>query len=100
MRMPCIGDFEATGLSEHSHPIEVAWSLPNGDICSRLILPDPQWPAHWDPAAEALHGIPRDSLFKDGADPAVICAEMNYALAAEWLYFDGGVDDLRWLSQL
>lgn len=100
MSLPCIGDFEASGLGPESYPIEAAWSLPNGDIRSRLIRPNASWPGYWDPNAEALHHISYEMISKDGLPAAVVAAEMNRDLAGATVYFDGEDYDRYWLTQL
>jgi len=98
---PCFADFEATGLDPNSHPIEIAWSGPTGEIRSYLIQRDDDlWRPHWDPAAEALHGITRDDLAQWGRPAWEICVEMNTDLVGQRVYFDGGLWDRNWLSQL
>ena len=98
--LPCIGDFEASGLGPESYPIEAAWSLPNGDIRSHLIRPDASWPAYWDPNAEALHHITYEIVINDGLPAAAVAAEMNRDLAKATVYFDGEEYDRYWLTQL
>jgi len=47
-------DFEASGLSDESYPIEVAWNNVDGTVESYLINTDcvTDW-IYWDPNAEA-----------------------------------------------
>lgn len=99
-KVPCIGDFEASGLAVASYPIEVAWSVPSGDVRSHLIRPDPTWGNYWDPTSEELHGITQKMLEDDGILPKSIATEMNHDLAGETLYFDGGAYDMAWLNKL
>ena len=99
MKLPCFGDFEASGLDEDSFPIEVAWSLSTGEIHSYLICPEPDW-THWDDVAEGMHGISLETLREKGKSPAEITDQMNHDLDRETLYFDGGDYDKRWLSRL
>ena len=99
-RMPCFGDIEASGLALQSYPIEIGWSLPSGEICSRLILTEPGWGDYWDAAAENLHGISRKMLQTEGVSAGDVATLMNRDLSGETLYFDGGDYDRRWLSQL
>lgn len=59
-RLPSFIDFEASGLGQHSYPIEVGWSDRAGNIRSMLIRPTGEWfeePLAWDLNAQALHGI-------------------------------------------
>lgn len=99
-RTPCIGDFEASGLAPESYPIEVAWSLPTGEIRSHLIRRDPAWGDYWDEGSAALHRITRELLDSEGVAPAEVASAMNQDLVGETLYFDGGMYDLTWLEQL
>lgn len=89
MRMPCIGDIEASGLSLVSYPIEIAWSLSDGSIRSRLIRTHENWGDYWDPAAEALHQISPEMLRAEGFLVADVALEMNRDLSGETVYFDG-----------
>lgn len=98
--LPCIGDFEASGLTQDSYPIEVAWSLPSGAIQSHLIQPDPAWGGYWNPDSEALHHITQKMLENEGIAPVMIAAKMNSDLRGLTLYFDGSDYDLKWLTLL
>lgn len=100
MRMPCFGDFEASGLALQSYPIEVAWSLPDGTIYSRLVQTHETWGRYWDPAAEDLHCISQERLSAEGLPAIEVAEEMNRDLDGETLYFDGGDYDRCWLGQL
>lgn len=97
---PCFGDFEASSLKPEGYPIEVAWSLPTGEIRSHLIKPVPEWGDDWDMMAEDLHGISREQLDAEGIEPLAVALNMNRELAGEVLYFDGGGFDRTWLSKL
>lgn len=96
---PHCGDFEASGLSPESYPIEIAWSRPDGAITSRLIKPEHDWD-YWDPYSERMHGISRVQLELEGLPPSEVVADMNADLAGEVLYFDGGAFDRFWFSML
>lgn len=96
---PHCGDFEASGLSPESYPVEVAWSRADGTIASRLIKPDQDWD-YWDPVSESMHGISRLQLELEGRPASEVAASMNADLAGEVLYFDGGAFDRFWLSML
>lgn len=100
MKMPCIGDIEASGLGIDSYPIEIAWSIPSGEIRSRLIRPVSRWGNYWEPAAEDLHGITRDMIQQQGITAAEVAVLMNTDMDGRVLYFDGGDYDRRWLTQL
>lgn len=100
MNMPRFGDIEASGLALQSYPIEIAWSLPDGTVRSRLIRTHGTWGKYWDPAAEDLHRISRKRLHAEGLPATEVALEMNRELDGETLYFDGGDYDRCWLGQL
>lgn len=54
--VPPILDVEAPGFGAGSYPIEVGYFLGDGTAYCTLIKPAANW-THWDPAAEAVHGI-------------------------------------------
>jgi hypothetical protein len=98
---PTFLDFEASSLSPHSYPIEVAWSLEDGSIESHLISPAgvDGW-TDWDSAAERLHGIPRRKLLAEGEPPLLVCNRMNEQLAGKVVYTDALRFDGMWLAKL
>ena len=98
--MPCLGDIEASGLAPESYPIEIAWSLPSGEIRSCLIQIHPSWGDYWDPVAEAMHHISRERLRAEGLPAAEVAEQLNRVLAGEKVYFDGGGYDQHWLGRL
>ncbi len=102
-RLPAFIDFEASGLGFQSWPIEVGWALPDGAAQSALIRPVDHWPdSGWDPAAEALHGISRQSLEQDDfALPVeVVCKRLTAALSAYEVFSDAPDWDGFWLGRL
>ena len=56
--------------------------MPDGRLWCTLVHPEEDW-THWDPAAEAVHGIARDLLFKHGRSPAEICLALNSELRGQ-----------------
>ena len=84
-QIPCFIDFEASSLREVSYPIAVAWNLPNGHIRRFLIAPLPDWD-DWDEQSEAIHGIDRDRLIKNGWPPDYVYEELYHDVAQETLY--------------
>lgn len=97
--MPVFLDFEASSLSKHSYPVEIAWVFEDGRSRSFLIRPAPGW-NDWSSEAEALHGLSRDQLEKDGSEVLVIVDEMVETLAHEDLYASAPSWDGKWLSAL
>lgn len=98
--MPCIGDIEASGLTPESYPIEIAWSLPSGEIRASLIQIHASWGDYWDPVAEAMHHISREMLRAQGLPAAEVAERLNRDLAGEKVYFDGGGYDQHWLNRI
>ena len=97
--LPCMIDFEASGLGPESYPIEVAWSDPDGGVEAHYIDPAPGW-EDWDPEAEAIHWIPRH-LLRDCGKPVVWVAErMNTVLAGRTVYCDAPRMDAFWCRRL
>jgi len=94
-------DFEASGLSPKSWPVEIGWAFADGDPVAHLIRPDESWPvAAWDPAAETLHGLSQKILHKKGEEPGKICEIANQALAGFDVYSDAPDWDGFWLYRL
>ncbi|SKA51621.1 hypothetical protein [Enterovibrio nigricans] len=96
-------DFEASGLTEASYPIEVGYSLPDGSSVSLLINPESSsenW-QYWDDYAEnEIHGISRQELMTKGMSVFDVCAHLNSRLC---VYDDVICDsqwDLFWLGRL
>ncbi|TDK31283.1 transcriptional regulator [Rhizobium deserti] len=92
-------DFEASSLSKHSYPIEVAWVFEDGRARSFLIKRIPGW-TDWSSEAEALHGISREQLARDGVDVSTIVSEMVETLADHDLSASAPSWDGKWLSAL
>ena len=97
---PCIMDLEASGFGDQSYPIEVAWCDDTGTINRLLIKPTvPAW-TWWSDEAEAVHGIDRDRLQRNGWDPEFVIAEINRDLAGRTVYTDAPDFDGAWLTKL
>lgn len=99
MRWPDVLDFEASGFGHQSYPIEVGYSLADGQRFCTLIRPVADW-NYWDPCAQALHGITRELLMDVGMDVASTCRELNQRLAGRTLYSDAWVVDKVWFDRL
>lgn len=92
-------DFEASSLGKGGFPIEVGWVFEDGQGEGHLIRPAPGW-TEWDREAEAVHGISRDMLLRDGKSHVEVAARMvqllgDYDLVASAPSWDG-----KWLSKL
>jgi hypothetical protein len=96
---PCVIDIEASGFGRDSYPIEVGFVLPSGRGVCTLVRPPAQW-AHWDPAAERVHGITRAMAVRHGRDPAVVADLLNEHLGGRTVYCDGWAHDYPWLAAL
>lgn len=60
-------DIEASGLHFGSYPIEICWVDETGVGESHPIRPAPTW-ISWSDTSEALHGICRQMLEREGRD--------------------------------
>jgi DNA polymerase III epsilon subunit-like protein len=95
-------DFEASCLPEYgqSFPIEVALATIDGESRHWLIRPASEWEYwDWSPEAEALHGISREMLERDGQSPAQVLAELGAAAEGHAVYADADLDAF-WLETL
>lgn len=94
-------DLEASGLGSKSWPVEVAWTFTEGPPAAFLIRPDEAWPDEaWEEGAEALHGISRDDLRRDGVSIREVCTALNQALAEAEVFSDAPDWDGFWLIRL
>jgi hypothetical protein len=99
-------DFEASGLGEHTYPIEVGiaqWGSPNQQIVvwSSLIRPTDDWLRHrqWHSSSKEIHGLTRKDLL-EGSSPLEVLEQMNSFIGERPAFCDGGEHDLRWLRHL
>jgi DNA polymerase III epsilon subunit-like protein len=95
-------DFEASCLPEYgqSFPIEVALATVEGESRHWLIRPAPEWEyGDWSPEAEALHGISRETLEREGISAAQVLAELGTAAEGYAVYVDADLDAF-WLETL
>jgi hypothetical protein len=92
-------DVEASGLGPDSYPIEVGWCDIDDRRGSVLIRPAPGW-THWQPAAEAIHGIARAHIEAEGVPVTGAAARIAEAVAGRTLYSDNPMMDGLWLARL
>lgn len=92
-------DFEASSLAKRSYPIEVAWVFEDGREESHLVRPAPDW-TDWDPEAQAIHGIARDTLVDEGEPLDMVAARMVETLEGHTLLASAPSWDGKWLSAL
>jgi hypothetical protein len=96
---PRIVDIEASGFGRGSYPIEVGYALPDGTSHAMLVRPEAHW-THWDPEAERLHGISRETLLRHGLPAAEVVQTLNSELCGTTAYSDGWARDYTWLAVL
>lgn len=92
-------DFEASSLAKTSYPIEIGWVFEDGVAESHLIRPAPGW-TDWNPQAEAIHQIPRDTLLRDGVAHDEVARRMVEVLTGHDLLASAPSWDGKWLSYL
>lgn len=91
--------FEATSLSRHGFPIEVAWVFEDGREESHLIRPAPGW-KDWDPDPKAPNAIPRDRLGIEGVPVDIIAGRLVEELGGGDVYSNSPFWDRKWLGLL
>ena len=96
---PFVLDVEASGFGAHSYPIEVGFVAPDGRSYCSLIRPPAHW-THWDPQAEALHGLSRRVVERHGRRPDEVASALNRQLDGCTVYTDGWAQDYSWLGRL
>lgn len=99
-------DFEASGLEDGSHPIELGWAFedPTADSGIRssaiLIRPMSGW-SIWSSDAERIHGIPQSLLLRDGVKPNRVVERFLAATREDcFLVSDAPAFDGAWLAML
>jgi hypothetical protein len=97
--VPTILDVEASGFGAGSYPIEIGYVSGDGSSYCTLIRPAPGW-KHWDPAAEAMHGLSRETLIRHGREVSDVARDLNQRLDGKTLYSDGWGNDFGWLGKL
>lgn len=97
--LPPIIDIEASGFGAGSYPIEVGYYLPGGEMYCALIRPEPGW-THWDPSAEAVHGVSRDILEQHGQPAQDIALHLNRVFRGQKIYSDSWGLDYSWLARM
>jgi hypothetical protein len=96
---PPILDFEASSLSDYSYPIS-AGLVARGHVYYWLIKPDQNW-IDWDTQSQALHGLSRFFIEKNGIPSHQVFDELSQILANEkYVYSDNPDCETLWLSRL
>jgi len=100
MKRIVVIDIEASGLQSTGYPIEIAWcSTDSCAVTSILIRPSSTWTS-WDYNAEALHGISREQLMRDGVSVRDAANIFSTATFGAEIYSDAPDWDQYWLSLL
>ncbi|MGZ5723575.1 MAG: hypothetical protein ACXWKD_09615 [Caldimonas sp.] len=99
LQVPTVIDIEASGFGRGSYPIEVGYVLPDGTRACMLIRPAAHW-THWDPAAERLHRISRETLLECGHPIPEVVEALNARLYGRTAYSDGWAQDYSRLAAL
>lgn len=97
--IPLILDIEASGFGKGSYPIEIGLAMPDQQVHSFLIKPEPDW-THWDTEAEEIHGLSREQLQQEGLSIGLVATTLNELLEGQVAYSDGWGFDSSWLSLL
>jgi hypothetical protein len=92
-------DFEASSLKKNGFPIEIGWAFEDGRGENMLIRPAPNW-TEWDPRAEAIHGIPLETLEREGTPHEAVARRMVETLGGLQLFASAPSWDGKWLSLL
>jgi hypothetical protein len=100
-------DLEASGLGSSGFPTELGWAVvkQDGSITSDsfLIKPPSRWTRYtnaWSAASEALTGISREMLDRDGLSPAEVMNRFLAAVEGCELFSDAPDFDAHWLGML
>lgn len=92
-------DFEASSLGKKGFPVEVGWVFEGGEAEAYLIKPHANW-SDWDMEAEAIHGISRSTLAREGHAVDAVAGRVVEALSGHSLYASAPSWDGKWLSAL
>ncbi len=96
---PAFIDFEASSLDlVASYPIEVGICLSDGSTHSWLIEPHALW-TEWSDSAQRIHGIHRESLYREGLKVSTVAQHLNELLPNR-VYCDAWTFDRFWLHRL
>jgi DNA polymerase III epsilon subunit-like protein len=100
-------DLEASGLGSGGFPTELGWAVvkQDGSITSDsfLIKPPSRWTRYtnaWSAVSEALTGISREMLDRDGLPPAEVMKRFLAAVEGCELLSDAPDFDCHWLGML
>jgi hypothetical protein len=97
--IPIMIDVEASGFGQGSYPLEVGLVLPDGTPHCFLLMPARGW-TEWDPEAERIHGISRDTVETFGRPIEEVAWRLNGLLKGQTVYSDAWSFDMSWLGKL
>jgi len=92
-------DVEASSPDEDGYPICIAWSNPEGQIQTALIIPEDDW-VDWDFSYRQSHGLTREHLFEQGQSALDVIRQLSADLRDYTVYVDGLDPDTEWLTRL
>ncbi len=111
--VPVFVDLEASSILPGGYPVEVGWAVPRRraddgrwEILARSVLVRPLrfWRerGHWDPDAEAVHGLSREALDAHGLHPKDVVRLLDEAWRDRIVVADTGANglDAIWLRRL
>ena len=87
-------DFEASSLSMYSFPVSVGWCDGKGESDYFLIAPQKDM-TDWDYNSQALHGLSRNELTRDGISFFAAAKRLNSRLRNQRLFVTSFYDK-RW----
>ena len=97
--VPIMIDVEASGFGKGSYPLEIGVVLSDGTPHCFLLMPARGWTS-WDPEAEKVHGISRDTVESFGRPVEEVAWRLNQLLRGKTVYSDAWAFDLSWLGKL
>lgn len=96
---PIIIDIEASGFGRGSYPIEIGVTMHDGGAHCYLVQPCEDW-THWEPEAEKLHRLTRETIVRFGMDVGYVARQLNKFLEGQTVYSDAWSYDSSWLALL
>lgn len=92
-------DVEASSPDEDGYPVCIAWSNPEGQIQTALIIPEDDW-VDWDFSYRQSQGLTREHLFEQGKSALDVIKQLSADLQDYTVYVDGLDPDIEWLTRL
>lgn len=100
MQFPLFISIEPNLYEFEAYPIEIAWSLEDGQIKTTLISPEPQW-TQWSALNEDRHGVTRETLMQQGVSALEVIREFaqDHNQSKSAYFFDLDYESL-WFDRL